>query len=283
MKPSGGVNPRRDAAADVSIPLEPIVSGSAESDPGVRAGRKRPQLSSKLQAANRRADVIGALRKARQQLPGDPSFGDPLSVTGPGGARAVARAADKIVGGAPTAARAPKPISLAAVGAPPTILSAALATARAPPGPVTDSGSPNEGSPGSCWRALRSAPITSARRLAACNFDESWGRFLPARTPGSDSADPLTIGSNGMDTSAAASRRGFTPPEGVSLTLKRLYHPTTTAGPLLVCSGPAVLPSSYRAAEARRSGHATSRQGRGPRGPGDYEGGPGWIIRRRGG
>ncbi len=99
------MNPRRDAAADVSIPLEPIVSGSAESDPGVRAGRKRPQLSSKLQAANRRADVIGALRKARQQLPGDPSFGDPLSVTGPGGARAVARAADKIVGGAPTAAR----------------------------------------------------------------------------------------------------------------------------------------------------------------------------------
>ncbi|MEU4808528.1 adenylate/guanylate cyclase domain-containing protein [Nocardia fluminea] len=62
-------------------------------------------MSSKLQAANRRADLIGALRRARQQLPGDPAFGDPLSVTGPGGARAVARAADKIAGGAPTAAR----------------------------------------------------------------------------------------------------------------------------------------------------------------------------------
>ncbi|WP_336087842.1 adenylate/guanylate cyclase domain-containing protein [Nocardia sp. SSK8] len=62
-------------------------------------------MSSKLQAANRRADVIGAVRKARQQLPGDPSFGDPLSVSGPGGARAVARVADKIIGGTPTAAR----------------------------------------------------------------------------------------------------------------------------------------------------------------------------------
>ncbi|MFC4375994.1 adenylate/guanylate cyclase domain-containing protein [Nocardia halotolerans] len=58
-----------------------------------------------MQAANRRADVVGALRKARAQLPGDPAFGDPLSVSGPGGARAVARAADKIAGGAPTAVR----------------------------------------------------------------------------------------------------------------------------------------------------------------------------------
>ncbi|MFF2393498.1 MULTISPECIES: adenylate/guanylate cyclase domain-containing protein [unclassified Nocardia] len=87
------------------MPLEPIVSESAESDTDARASRKRAQISSKLQAANRRADLIGALRKARHQLPGDPSFGDPLSVTGPGGARAVARAADKIAGGAPTAAR----------------------------------------------------------------------------------------------------------------------------------------------------------------------------------
>ncbi|MGF0317723.1 adenylate/guanylate cyclase domain-containing protein [Nocardia fluminea] len=81
------------------------MSESAESDTDARASRKRAQLSSKLQAANRRADLIGALRRARQQLPGDPAFGDPLSVTGPGGARAVARAADKIAGGAPTAAR----------------------------------------------------------------------------------------------------------------------------------------------------------------------------------
>ncbi|MFD4457353.1 adenylate/guanylate cyclase domain-containing protein [Nocardia sp. NPDC058480] len=82
-----------------------MVSESAESDRGARAGRKRAQISSKLQAANRRADLIGAVRKARHQLPGDPAFGDPLSVAGPGGVRAVARAADKIAGGAPTAAR----------------------------------------------------------------------------------------------------------------------------------------------------------------------------------
>ncbi len=94
------------------IPLEPIetdeslpAAGTAADRAGARAARKRAQISSKLQAANRRADVIGAVRKARQQLPGDPSFGDPLSVSGPGGARAVARVADKIIGGTPTAAR----------------------------------------------------------------------------------------------------------------------------------------------------------------------------------
>jgi class 3 adenylate cyclase len=58
-----------------------------------------------MNVANSRPDVIGALRKAREQLPGDPAFGDPLSVSGPGGARAVARAADKLVGDTPSAAR----------------------------------------------------------------------------------------------------------------------------------------------------------------------------------
>ncbi|MFF0528456.1 adenylate/guanylate cyclase domain-containing protein [Nocardia amikacinitolerans] len=58
-----------------------------------------------MNAANQRPDLIGVLRKAREQLPGDPSFGDPLSVSGPGGARAVARAADKLVGDTPSAAR----------------------------------------------------------------------------------------------------------------------------------------------------------------------------------
>ncbi|MEV0249411.1 adenylate/guanylate cyclase domain-containing protein [Nocardia sp. NPDC050712] len=58
-----------------------------------------------MTAANQRPDFIGALRRAREQLPGDPSFGDPLSVSGPGGARAVARAADKLVGDTPSAAR----------------------------------------------------------------------------------------------------------------------------------------------------------------------------------
>nr|WP_040792970.1 adenylate/guanylate cyclase domain-containing protein [Nocardia paucivorans] len=62
-------------------------------------------MSALVKKANEHADVIGVLRKAREQLPGDPSFGDPLSVSGPGGARAVARAADKLVGGTPSAAR----------------------------------------------------------------------------------------------------------------------------------------------------------------------------------
>lgn len=75
-------------------------------------GRRRPsgrlraaQLSSLMSAANQRADVIGVIRRARENLPGDPAFGDPLSLSGPGGARAVARAADKIVGDSPSAAK----------------------------------------------------------------------------------------------------------------------------------------------------------------------------------
>nr|WP_297628869.1 adenylate/guanylate cyclase domain-containing protein [Nocardia sp.] len=62
-------------------------------------------MSGLVSAANARGDLIGAIRKARENLPGDPAFGDPLSVSGPGGARAVARAADKLVGDSPSAAR----------------------------------------------------------------------------------------------------------------------------------------------------------------------------------
>ncbi|MCM6777368.1 adenylate/guanylate cyclase domain-containing protein [Nocardia sp. CDC159] len=58
-----------------------------------------------MSGTNQRRDLIGAIRKARQNLPGDPAFGDPLSLSGPGGPRAVARAADKLVGDAPSAAK----------------------------------------------------------------------------------------------------------------------------------------------------------------------------------
>ncbi|MGQ4597067.1 adenylate/guanylate cyclase domain-containing protein [Nocardia sp. R6R-6] len=68
-------------------------------------GSRCGQLSALVNATIQRADLIGVLRKAREQLPGDPAFGDPLSVSGPGGTRAVARAADKLVGDAPSAAR----------------------------------------------------------------------------------------------------------------------------------------------------------------------------------
>lgn len=41
--------------------------------------------------------VIDFVRRARRSLPGDPEFGDPLSTTGEGGPRAVARAADRLL------------------------------------------------------------------------------------------------------------------------------------------------------------------------------------------
>ena len=83
------------------------VAGDITSDTRRRpSGRLRAaQFSSLMSTANQRADVIGVIRRARENLPGDPAFGDPLSLSGPGGARAVARAADKIVGDTPSAAK----------------------------------------------------------------------------------------------------------------------------------------------------------------------------------
>lgn len=107
--PSGGPEsgPRPEdnggVAPEVVIPLVPADEASETRGPG-RVFRKE-QFSALMNAANQRPDFIGVLRKAREQLPGDPSFGDPLSVSGPGGARAVARAADKLVGDTPSAAR----------------------------------------------------------------------------------------------------------------------------------------------------------------------------------
>lgn len=50
-----------------------------------------------LKGSNHNPDVIAFLRRARRALPGDPEFGDPLSVDGVGGPRAAARAADRIL------------------------------------------------------------------------------------------------------------------------------------------------------------------------------------------
>lgn len=106
--PSGGAEPGSGAEAEGGVPPEVVIplEPSDEFDPPRRPGGfRRGQLSALVSAANQRADLIGMLRRARQQLPGDPAFGDPLSVSGPGGARAVARAADKLVGDTPSAAR----------------------------------------------------------------------------------------------------------------------------------------------------------------------------------
>jgi adenylate cyclase len=50
-----------------------------------------------LKDTNRNQAVIAFLRRARRALPGDPDFGDPLSVDGVGGPRAAARAADRLL------------------------------------------------------------------------------------------------------------------------------------------------------------------------------------------
>lgn len=50
-----------------------------------------------LKKTNRNPDVVALIRRARTALPGDPDFGDPLSVAGDGGAQAAARAADRIL------------------------------------------------------------------------------------------------------------------------------------------------------------------------------------------
>jgi len=50
-----------------------------------------------LKSTNHSPAVVAFLRRARRALPGDPEFGDPLSVTGVGGPSAAARAADRLL------------------------------------------------------------------------------------------------------------------------------------------------------------------------------------------
>jgi class 3 adenylate cyclase len=50
-----------------------------------------------LKNTNHSPAVIDFVRRARRALPGDPDFGDPLSVDGVGGPRAAARAADRLL------------------------------------------------------------------------------------------------------------------------------------------------------------------------------------------
>ncbi|BBX44658.1 adenylate/guanylate cyclase domain-containing protein [Mycobacterium cookii] len=51
-----------------------------------------------LRTTNQSPGLIGLVRKARRALPGDPDFGDPLSMAGEGGPRAAARAAGRLLG-----------------------------------------------------------------------------------------------------------------------------------------------------------------------------------------
>lgn len=58
-----------------------------------------------LRATNRSPGVVAFVRRARRLLPGDPEFGDPLSTAGEGGPRAMARAADRLLGDRDAASR----------------------------------------------------------------------------------------------------------------------------------------------------------------------------------
>ena len=92
------VTDRPDSTRD-ERPVESNNAGSGRSD------RRRPAFAEWLHAANRGTQVIDAVRRVRVLLPGDPAFGDPLSTSGPGSARAVARAAERFAGDEPRAAR----------------------------------------------------------------------------------------------------------------------------------------------------------------------------------
>ena len=103
---SGGTVPAQaapvaSAPGEVVIPLTPV----DVDDDGRRAGGRLPGQLSALMTGGQRSDVLGVIRRARENLPGDPAFGDPLSLSGPGGPRAVARAADRLVGDSPSAAK----------------------------------------------------------------------------------------------------------------------------------------------------------------------------------
>jgi adenylate cyclase len=65
--------------------------------PGEPAGGQAPTPLRWLRSVNHHTGAVAFLRRARRALPGDPEFGDPLSVAGVGGPRAAARAADRVL------------------------------------------------------------------------------------------------------------------------------------------------------------------------------------------
>ncbi|PRC41307.1 adenylate/guanylate cyclase domain-containing protein [Mycobacterium sp. ITM-2017-0098] len=65
--------------------------------PGEREGDQSAGSQGWLRGVNHNDGLISFLRRARRALPGDPEFGDPLSVSGDGGPSAAARAADRLL------------------------------------------------------------------------------------------------------------------------------------------------------------------------------------------
>ncbi len=63
---------------------------------GFRSGRARGPLAW-LKSANQNEGLVALVKRARRRLPGDPEFGDPLSVAGGDGPSVVARAAGRLL------------------------------------------------------------------------------------------------------------------------------------------------------------------------------------------
>jgi class 3 adenylate cyclase len=81
-------------------------AGDAESpDAGRDDQDPAPGVAGWLKNTNANPNVVGYIRRARRALPGDPDFGDPLSMAGEGGPRAAARAADRLLGNRDAATR----------------------------------------------------------------------------------------------------------------------------------------------------------------------------------
>ena len=80
------------------MPGGSITLADVDEDPPVaQAGGQGGGALGWLRSVNQHAGAVAFLRRARRVLPGDPEFGDPLSVAGVGGPRAAARAADRLL------------------------------------------------------------------------------------------------------------------------------------------------------------------------------------------
>ena len=69
------------------------------------ARRALTKVTGGLRALDRRPGAIGAIRRLRRALPGDPGFGDPLSLAGREGAAPIARLADRVFDDEPRLSR----------------------------------------------------------------------------------------------------------------------------------------------------------------------------------
>lgn len=86
-----------DASPDRGEPEE--TGAEAAGGVGARmqqAAEAYERMRYRMRRADRSPQMVAAVRRTRRLLPGDQGFGDPLSTSGDGGARAMARAAEKV-------------------------------------------------------------------------------------------------------------------------------------------------------------------------------------------